>query len=111
MNTEKKNVPEPIKDEDPFNYTAGCGLKLHISHCEEDDKILIRVGKGGSCNHQIWEVIAEMVSILPRKKVVEIFEHRHCEKGFVGNQSCFAKVPTYLKRIGEIKETKAKESK
>lgn len=90
-----------MNKEETHNYTAGCGLKLHITI--SDEGFFIRCGKSGSCNHIMWEVIAQMIDGMSKDKVIKIFKGYACEKAIAGNKSCFDRI---AKLIEDKKENK-----
>lgn len=87
--------------EETHTYKAGCGLTLHITI--SDEGYFIRCGKSGSCNHIMWEVIAQMIADMNKEKVIKIFKGYACEKAIAGNKSCFDRIAKLLEDKEEAK--------
>jgi hypothetical protein len=76
-------------------YTAGCGIKLHITKCE-DGTILIRAEKSGTCKSALWQCIGMLISQVPKEKAIKILHGFECDKGIAGNKSCCDKIARML---------------
>lgn len=82
-------------ESETHNFTAGCGLELHITKCE-DCTVLIKCGTNGTCKSALWQCIGMLVSKIPAKDAVKILHGFECDKGIAGNKSCMDKIAKML---------------
>lgn len=73
---------------------------MHIT--EAGEEILVDVDKSGSCRSVLFEILAKLVSELPREKAINIIKGYACESAIAGGKSCVDK----LAKILEKKEDK-----
>jgi hypothetical protein len=78
-------------ESETHSYVAGCGLKLHITKCD-DGTILIKAEKSGTCKSALWQAIGMLVSKIPVKDAIKILHGFECDKGIAGNKSCMDKI-------------------